>query len=61
VFYLNSKTTFYKAFNLWLKAINKDNIKIKPSKNTFKVNQNVKKDKYIVYYNFKIFVINKKR
>jgi ABC-type polar amino acid transport system ATPase subunit len=61
IFYLNGKTTFYKAFNLQLKAINKGNTKIKPSKNTSKTNQNVKKDKHIVYYNFKIFVINKKR
>jgi hypothetical protein len=59
--YLNSKTTFYKAFNLWLKAINKSNTKIKPSKGISKTNQNVKKDKRVVYYNFKIFIVNKKR
>jgi hypothetical protein len=59
--YLNSKTILYKAFNLWLKAINKGNTKIKPSKNTSKTNQNVKRDKRVIYYNFKIFVVNKKR
>jgi hypothetical protein len=61
VFYLNSKTTLYKAFNLRLKAINKGNIKIKLSKSTFKANQNTKKNKHVVHYNFKIFVVNKKR
>jgi hypothetical protein len=61
MFYLNNKTTFYKASNLRLKAINKDNIKIKLSKGIFKANQNVKRNKRVVYYNFKIFVINKKK
>jgi hypothetical protein len=59
--YLNSKTILCKAFNLQLKAINKDNIKIKPSKGISKANQNTKKDEYVVYYNFKIFVVSKKR
>jgi hypothetical protein len=60
-FYLNGKTTLYKASDLRLKAINKDNTKIKPSKDTSKANQNTKKNKRVVYYNFKIFVVNKKR
>jgi hypothetical protein len=59
--YLNSKTIFYKASDLWLKAINKSNTKIKPNKNTSKTNQNIKKDKRVVYYNFKIFIINRKK
>jgi hypothetical protein len=59
--YLNSKTILYKASNLQLKVINKGNIKIKPSKNTSKANQNTKKNKHVVYYNFKIFVVSKKR
>jgi hypothetical protein len=54
MFYLNGKTTLHKAFNLQLKAINKGNTKIKPSKGTFKTNQNTKKNKRVVYYNFKI-------
>ena len=58
--YLNSKTILYKASDLWLKAINKGNTKIKPDKGTSKANQNVKKDKLVVYYNFKIFVVSKK-
>jgi hypothetical protein len=61
MFYLNSKAILCKASNLWLKAINKSNIKIKLSKDTSKTNQNVKKDKHVIYYNFKIFIINKKR
>jgi hypothetical protein len=61
MFYLNSKTTFYKAFNLWLKVINKSNTKIKPSKNTSKANQNTKKDKRVIYYNFKIFIVKGKK
>jgi hypothetical protein len=61
MFYLNGKTTLYKASDLWLKTINEDNIKIKPSKGTFKINQNIKRDKRVVYYNFKIFVVNRKR
>jgi hypothetical protein len=59
--YLNSKTIFREAFNLRLKAINKGNIKIKPGKDTSKTNQNVKRNKHVVYYNFKIFVISKKK
>jgi hypothetical protein len=59
--YLNGKTTFYKASDLRLKAINKGNTKIKPGKDTFKANQNAKKDKRVVYYNFKIFVVKKRR
>jgi hypothetical protein len=46
---------------LRLKAINKGNTKIKPGKSTSKINQNVKRNKCVVYYNFKIFVISKKR
>jgi hypothetical protein len=60
-FYLDNKTTFCKVSNLWLKAINKDNTKIRPSKGTSKANQNTKKNKRVVYYNFKIFVVNKRR
>jgi hypothetical protein len=59
--YLNSKTILHKASDLRLKAINKDNIKIKPSKSTSKANQNTKKNKRVVHYNFKIFVVSKKR
>jgi hypothetical protein len=59
--YLNSKTTLYKASDLRLKAINKGNTKIKPGKDTFKANQNTKKDKRVVYYNFKVFVVSEKR
>jgi hypothetical protein len=59
--YLNGKTTFYKASDLWLKAINKGNTKIKPGKGTSKANQNTKKDKRVVHYNFKIFVVSGKR
>jgi hypothetical protein len=61
VLYLNSKTILYKAFNLRLKAINKSNTKIKPGKGTSKVNQNAKKNEYVIYYNFKIFVVNKRK
>jgi hypothetical protein len=61
VFYLNGKTILYKASDLWLKAINKGNTKIKPGKGTSKANQNTKRDKRVVYYNFKIFVVNKRR
>jgi hypothetical protein len=59
--YLNGKTTLYKASDLWLKTINEDNTKIKLSKSIFKTNQNIKRDEHVVYYNFKIFVINRKR
>jgi hypothetical protein len=59
--YLDSKTTLCKASDLRLKAINKGNTKIKPGKGTFKTNQNAKKDERVVYYNFKIFVVKKKR
>jgi hypothetical protein len=61
MFYLNSKTILCKASDLRLKAINKGNIKIKPNKGIFKTNQNIKKNKYIVYYNFKIFIVKKRR
>jgi hypothetical protein len=59
--YLNGKTILYKVFNLWLKVINKSNIKIKLNKDTFKANQNTKNNKCIIYYKFKIFVISKKK
>jgi hypothetical protein len=61
VFYLNSKTILREASDLRLKAINKGNTKIKPGKDTSKANQNTKRNKRVVYYNFKIFMINKKR
>jgi hypothetical protein len=61
VFYLDGKTILCKASDLWLKTINEGNIKIKPSKGIFKVNQNAKKDKHVVYYNFKVFVVNRKK
>jgi hypothetical protein len=61
MFYLDDKTILYKAFNLWLKAINEGNTKIRPGKDTSKANQNAKRDKRVVYYNFKIFVVSKKR
>jgi hypothetical protein len=61
MFYLNNKTTLYNAFNLRLKAINKGNIKIRLNKNTFKANQNIKKNKRVIYYNFKIFVVNRRK
>jgi hypothetical protein len=59
--YLNSKAILYKALDLRLKIINKRNTKIKPGKNIFKANQNAKKDKRVITYNFKIFVVNKKK
>jgi hypothetical protein len=61
VSYLNGKTTFYKVSDLWLKAINKGNTKIRPDKGTSKTNQNVKRDERVVYYDFKIFVVNERR
>jgi hypothetical protein len=59
--YLNSKTTFREASDLWFKAINERNTKVRPSKGIFKANQNAKKNKQVVTYNFKIFVVNKRK
>jgi hypothetical protein len=59
--YLNGKTIFCEAFNLWLKAINKGNTKIKPGKGISKANQNTKRDKRVVHYNFTIFVVSKRK
>jgi hypothetical protein len=61
VSYLDGKTTLRKASDLRLKAINKGNTKIRPGKNTSKANQNAKRDKRVVYYDFKIFVVSKRR
>ena len=61
ILYLDSKTILREASDLRLKTINKDNIKIKPGKDTSKTNQNAKKNERVVYYNFKIFVVSEKR
>jgi hypothetical protein len=59
--YLDSKATFYEVLDLWLKAINKENTKVRPSKGISKANQNVKKDKRVITYNFKIFVVSERK
>jgi hypothetical protein len=59
--YLDGKTTLCEASDLRLKAINEGNTKIEPGKGTSKANQNAKRDERVVYYNFKVFVVSRKR